>query len=87
MPRAAEELDAGHQAASALIGGNLVTAFWVSVVHAAAMITAGGAFAIVIYKWLGLKFLSKTWFNMDVVWALSLVLVGGLGLGAALTSG
>ncbi|MEM7424992.1 MAG: hypothetical protein AAF441_02785 [Pseudomonadota bacterium] len=80
-----EELDAGHQAAFTLMGGNLTMALWVSLVHAAAMIIAGGVFAVVIYEWLGLRFLSKTWFNLDIVWALSLVLVGGLGLWAALT--
>jgi hypothetical protein len=49
------------------------------------MSLAGGALAVGIYVWLGLKFLSRTWFNLDVVWALSLVLVGGIGAGAALS--
>ena len=78
-----EELDAGHQAAFALMGGNLGVAVLVSVVHAAAMIISGGAIAVAVHAWLGLKFLSKSWFNLDIVWALSLILVGGLGLWAA----
>ena len=35
-----------------------------------------GFLALLMYLWLGLKFLSKTFFNLDIVWALSLVLVG-----------
>ena len=80
----AEQLDAGHSAASALITSNVSAAIWVSLVHSMAMIVSGGAIAVVIYEWLGLKFLSKTWFNLEVVWALSLVLVGALSLAGAL---
>ena len=64
--------------------GNVGTAFIVAAVHTAAMTAAGGIIATVIYFWLGLKFLSKTWFNLDVVWALSLVAVGAFGIWSAL---
>ena len=77
-------LDAGHQAAGALMAGNLRTAFLVATLHTAAMMVAGSALAAGVYFWLGLKFLSRAWFNLDVVWALSLVIVGGIGAGAAL---
>ncbi|WP_299863835.1 hypothetical protein [uncultured Hoeflea sp.] len=79
-----EELDAGHQAAGALMAGNLVTAFVVATAHTLAMTIAGGVIAAVIYFWLGLKFLSSTWFNLDIVWALSLILVGVFGVYSAL---
>lgn len=79
-----EELDAGHQAAGALMAGNLVTAFVVATAHTLAMTIAGGVIAAIIYFWLGLKFLSSTWFNLDIVWALSLILVGGFGVYSAL---
>jgi hypothetical protein len=36
--------------------------------------------ALGVYHWLGLKFLSKGWFNLDIVWALSLILVGVVSL-------
>jgi hypothetical protein len=39
--------------------------------------------AVIIYFWLGLKFLSRTWFNLDLVWAISLVLVGLFGIYSA----
>jgi hypothetical protein len=77
--------DAGHQAAGALMAANLQTAILVAFVHTGAMSLAGGALAVGIYVWLGLKFLSRTWFNLDVVWALSLIIVGCIGAGAALS--
>ena len=81
----AADLDSGHEAAGALINGNLVMAVLVSLVHGAAMIAAGGAFAWLVYRYLGLKFVSRSWFNLDATWALSLVLVGALSLAFSLS--
>jgi hypothetical protein len=75
--------EAGHLAAQSLMGNNVVTAFTVAAVHTLSMTVAGGAIAVAIYLWLGLKFLSRTWFNLDVVWALSLVMVGTFGVYSA----
>ncbi len=77
---AVAELDAGHTAAYALMSSNVGIAFTVATAHTAAMMLAGGVLAAIMYYWLGLKFLSKTWFNLDVVWALSLILVGVVGI-------
>ena len=77
---AAGEQDAGHQAAAALMRGNLGTAIAVSFVHATAMIVSGGVVAFAVHEWLGLRFISKSWFNLDVVWALSLIFVGAIGV-------
>jgi hypothetical protein len=74
------DLDAAHQATSALINANLGLAVVVSIVHAAAMIAAGGISAWLVYRYLGLKFVSRSWFNLDAVWAVSLILVGALAL-------
>lgn len=78
------DLDAGHEAARNLMGNNVTTAFGVAVVHTAAMTLVGGALAVGMYYWLGLKFLSRSWFNLDLVWALSLVVVGLFGIYTAL---
>jgi hypothetical protein len=78
----AGEQDAGHQAA-ALMRGNLGTAIAVSIVHATAMIVSGGIVAFAVHEWLGLRFISKSWFNLDVVWALSLIVVGAVGVSSA----
>ena len=70
--------DSGHEAAGALASGNLGMAMLVSVVHGAAMIATGGILAWLVYRYLGLKFVSRSWFNLDAIWALSLILVGAL---------
>ena len=76
----AADLDKGHEAAGALINANLAMAVLVSVVHSVAMIAAGGFLAWLVYRYLGLKFVSRSWFNLDATWAFSLVLVGALSL-------
>jgi hypothetical protein len=75
-----DELNAGHAAAATLMAGNLTTAIAVATVHTVAMILSGGLVAFAVFQWLGLNFISKSWFNLDVVWALSLILVGSIGL-------
>ncbi len=40
-----------------------------------AMVLSGGLLAVGVYHWLGLKFLSQGWFNLDLVWALRLAMV------------
>ena len=80
------DLDKGHEAAGALINANLAMAVLVSVVHAVAMIAAGGVLAWLVYRYLGLKFVSRSWFNLDATWALSLVLVGALSLAISVLS-
>lgn len=74
------DLDRGHAAAGSLINTNLGMAVLVAIVHAAAMIAAGGCCAWLAYRTLGLKFISRSWFNLDAVWAVSLILVGAIGL-------
>lgn len=76
----AAESDNGHIATSVLVGANLGTAVEVALVHSAAMIAAGGLSAWLVYRYLGLKFVSRSWFNLDAVWAMSLILVGALAL-------
>jgi hypothetical protein len=71
---------AGHLAAGALMGGHLAAALAVSLVHTAAMLISGGLLAFVVYTRLGLKVLSRSWFNLDVLWASSLTAVGALAL-------
>jgi hypothetical protein len=75
-----DRLDAAHQATSILMAQSLATALLVSVIHALAMVSAGGLVALLVYDWLGLRFLSLSWFNLDLVWAVSLILIGGVGL-------
>lgn len=77
------DADMGHQAAGALMVGNILNVLKVALVHTLAMTFAGGVFATFIYFWLGLKFISKTWFNLDIAWAISLIIVGAFGVFSA----
>lgn len=80
-------MDHAHRAAQTLIDANLQMALLVSAVHAAAMMAAGGLLAWLVYRYLGLKFVSRSWFNLDTVWAVSLVLVGTLSLALVAVDG
>jgi len=83
----APDFDTGHEAAARLINANLGMAVLVSVVHSAAMIAAGGCAAWLVYRHLGLKFVARSWFNLDAAWAVSLILVGAIALVISLTDG
>jgi hypothetical protein len=72
------DMDQGHRAAAAVMSGNLSMAVIVSAVHAAALIVAGGLLAWLVYRYLGLRFVARSWFNLDVIWASSLLLIGTL---------
>jgi len=74
------DTDAGHAAAADLMVGNAGVAVIVAIVHTLAMTLSGGVLAFGIHQWFGMRFLSKTWFNLELAWALSLILVGSLSL-------
>jgi hypothetical protein len=80
-------LEPGDRAAAALIGADLGMAILVSAVHTLAMITAGGSSAWLVYRYFGLKFISRSWFNLDAVWAASLTLVGMISLAFSIRGG
>jgi hypothetical protein len=71
---------AGHHSSGVMVNANLSLAVVVSVVHTLAMIGAGGLLAWLVYRYLGPKFVSQSWFNLDALWAGSLVLVGAVSL-------
>uniref|UniRef100_A0A7Z0QBX1 Uncharacterized protein n=2 Tax=Bradyrhizobium barranii subsp. barranii TaxID=2823807 RepID=A0A7Z0QBX1_9BRAD len=85
------ELDAGHEAAGALMKASLLKtslamAVLVSLVHVVAMVSAGGCLAWLVYRYLGLRFVARSWFNLDAIWATSLILVGAVALAFNLAS-
>jgi hypothetical protein len=80
----ASDFDTGHVAAATLINANLGLAVLVCVAHSAAMIAAGGCSAWLVYRYLGLKFVARSWFNLDMTWAVSLIVVGAVALAFSL---
>jgi hypothetical protein len=69
---------AGHHHSVGMVDANIGLAVVVSSVHTLAMIAAGGVLAWLVYQFLGPKFVSRSWFNLDRVWAFSLVIVGAI---------
>lgn len=75
---------AGDRVTGRLVEGNLSVAVLVAIVHVIAMVGAGGCLAWLVYRYLDLKFVSQSWFNLDAVWAISLILVGTIALALGL---
>ncbi|MFB9262332.1 hypothetical protein ACFFWD_03975 [Bradyrhizobium erythrophlei] len=70
----------GHAAAARVIDQDLAMALLVAFIHTAAMLGAGGLLAWLVYRYLGVRFVARSWFNLETVWAVSLILVGGAAL-------
>jgi hypothetical protein len=75
--------DTGHHAAAVLMQST-ARALGVAAIHTLAMIFAGGALAYAVHRWIGLGFLSRGWFDLELVWAISLIAVGVLGIWTAI---
>lgn len=72
----------GHgTVAAAMARANLGTAALVVVVHTFVSLVAGIGMAWLVYRYLGLRFLRRAWFDLDAVWGASLVLAGAAGIG------
>lgn len=77
--------DAAHaRVEAALAGADLATAVTVATVHTLAMLAGGVGIAWAVYRYLGLQFLRRAWFNLEVAWAASLVVAGAAGIAMAL---
>ena len=82
-PAAVEE--AGHAAVMAYLArSDLGIALLVATVHSLAALLAGIVMALLVYRYLGLRFLRMAWFDLDRAWGLSLVLAGAAGIVLAL---
>jgi hypothetical protein len=67
----------GHAAHAAQTSSATVLADLTAVgLHTLAMFAVMGAVAFVVYEKLGLMILKRTWFNVDLLWAMTLVVAG-----------
>ena len=62
---------------------NAGLAFGIAVAHTAALVVAGGGLAWAVFRVLGLEFLTRSWFDLSRMWAISLGLAGALGIWTA----
>jgi hypothetical protein len=67
-----------HAAMEQVAGAGIMSAALVAVVHTSAMLLIGGAIAWAVYRYLGLRLLQRAWFNLDLLWSLCLIVVGGI---------
>ena len=63
---------APHCAAHA-VGPGTSAVVWATVVHCGGYLAASAAVALVVFEKLGVVLLRKAWFNLDLVWAVALV--------------
>lgn len=71
----------GHGASET---SSAVNVFLAVGVHTFAMWLVMGAVAWIVYRKLGLAVLRQKWINFDLIWAVSLLVVGGIAVAAAL---
>jgi hypothetical protein len=82
-PASAGTTSLGHADVMQLMQTGMGVAATVAIVHTLAMIVTGGGIAWAVYRYWGLGFLRKSWFNLETVWALSLVTTGAFASGMA----
>jgi len=66
------------------IAGPLPIALAAVALHTVAMLVATGTIAILVYHWLGVAILKRTWINFDILWIAMLILAGLLLIWTAL---
>jgi hypothetical protein len=63
---------AAHLAGVAMSAGH-TTALLATLLHTLSYIAVSGAIACIVYQRLGLRFLRSAWINMNVIWAVALI--------------
>ena len=63
---------AAHLAGVAMSAGH-TTALLATLLHTLSYIAVSGAIAYIVYQRLGLRFLRSAWINMNVIWAVALI--------------
>jgi hypothetical protein len=84
MPIETAHHDPAHMAVAAAVRSSAVTGLAAVAVHTAAMLAVAGVIAVAVYDWVGLAFLRRGWFNLDLVWVLALIGGGAILLVASL---
>ena len=59
---------------------DLLTGIWATLVHTTGYLTLTTVVALIVYQKLGLALLRKAWFNLDLIWAVALIVTAGFAL-------
>lgn len=76
MPIGTARGEHAHMSAMSSLGTTAGTALAAVGIHTLAMLSVAGAVAVAVYEWVGLAFLRRGWFNLDLVWVLVLIAAG-----------
>ena len=53
---------------------------WATLIHTLGYFTVTAAAALLVYQKFGLAMLRRSWFNLDLIWAVALVVTGFVAL-------
>jgi len=67
---------AHHMAASQ----SAAVGVWATIIHTLGYFTVTGGAALLVYQKFGLAMLRRSWFNLDLIWAIALVVTGAVAL-------
>ncbi len=59
-----------------LAGSAAGVVFLATAVHAASYLIVTGSIAFLVFERLGVNFLGKAWINVDLIWAVALIVTG-----------
>jgi hypothetical protein len=67
-----------HQMSAMPLGWNAIewNAIWPTLVHTAGYLLVTGALAVIVYEKVGVRFLRRAWVNIDLIWAMALIVAG-----------
>ena len=69
-----------HAAHAGMAGHTPATALLATGLHAIGYLVVTAAVAFLVFEKLGVGMLRKTWFNLDLVWAMALISTGVMGV-------
>jgi hypothetical protein len=67
---------AGPHAHHAAVAPGVVSGGWATLIHTLGYLIVTGAAALLVYQRFGLAMLRRSWFNLDLIWAVALVVTG-----------
>jgi hypothetical protein len=65
-----------HMAGHSIAGASLSLSLAAIGLHTLAMLFVTATIALLVYEWIGLAFLRRGWFNLDLLWTVALVVTG-----------
>ena len=71
---------AHHMAAAQGASSHAATGVWATLVHTLGYFAVTAAAALLVYQKFGLAMLRRSWFNLDLIWAIALIVTGFVAL-------